>query len=245
MIRHRMVILIVVLGTSLNLYAQSGPAGDSHVAVTSDGGSADQPILVPVSIGNRTDSKYTPGPLDRSAWALEYKVEDVREAWLKSDKHSAAEVNNVRTSALEAANALSKISDGQLQLGGLIIKDEYACFGYVIAGANTTAKAEQRSLAKKAEHYCKNAALQLSKADDPRPGDGNARAVNEWESRGEEHPRVAYLLAMSKCLQATSSGNDRLKAEAVELLSSPEIPARYLDRYPPREDYVLRMCVTH
>jgi hypothetical protein len=245
MIRYRMATLIIVLGTILNSYAQSGPAGDSHVVVTDGGGPADQPMLVPVSIGNRTDSRYTPGPLDSTAWALEYKVEDVREMWLKSDKHNAAEVNTVQQSALEAADALSKISDGQLQLGGLIIKDEYACFGYVIAGANTTAKAEQRTLAKKAERYCKSAALQLSKADDPRPGDSNAQAVKEWESRGEEHPRIAYLLAMSKCLEATSSVDDRLKVEAVKILSSPEIPAHYLDRYPPREDYVLHMCVTH
>lgn len=242
MIRYRAASIITLgLVVLLPAFGQSGPAGDKSVGT--EPRSSGDPTFLPAKAGNVDEQsavKYTPGQLDRKAWALEDRVENVREIWLKSDKQDSAEVNFVRKLALTSADALAGIPDGRLNLGGLIIKDEYACFGYIIAGANTTPRTAQRSLAKTAEHYCRGAALQLAKAD--QPVDDNAKAVKDWESRGEEHPRIAYLLAMSKCLQATSPEDNRSATEAREILSS-EIPSYYLRRYPPKDDYVLKACV--
>ena len=224
---------------------QAGPQGDKSVGATEEWRPLVLASVVPAKIGminERGGDQYSEGPLDRAAWALEYKVENVREMWIKSEKQNPSEVDTVRKSALESANALAGIPDLQLHLGGLIIKDEYSCFGYVIASANTTKKSIQSLLAKRAEHFCKMAAIDLAKADSPK--DSNARAVKAWESHGEEHPRIAYLLAMSKCLEGTSSGNLRSEIEARDILST-EIPSYYLLRYPPEKDYVLRACVNN
>jgi hypothetical protein len=246
MIGYRAVGLVTVAFAGLlPAFGQAGPGGDRNVGATEEARSSAYPTVVPAKIGNINEQgavKYSPGPSDRKAWTLEYKVEDVREMWLKSDKQNVSEVNSVRKSALASADALAGIPDGQLNLGGLIIKDEYACFGYVIAGANTTSKSVQWLLARKAEHFCKAAASQLAKADEP--VDSNARAVKDWETHGEEHPRIAYLHAMSKCLEATSSGDGRSEKEAREILSS-EIPPYYLERYPAKDDYVLHECVDY
>lgn len=247
MTKYQMVALATLtLAAFLPSFGQSGPQGDKSVGAFEEARSSAHPAAVlPAKIGDSTEQvpiMYSLGPSDRTAWALEYKVENVREMWLKSDKQNSADVGLVRKSALLYANALARIPDRRLNLGGLIIKDEYACFGYVIAGANTVSKSSQRLLAEKAEHFCQVAALQLAKADEP--ADNNARAVREWEIQSDEHPRIAYLLAMSKCLKGASLGDNRPEKEARDILSS-NIPSYYLERFPPQDDYVLRACVNH
>jgi hypothetical protein len=185
---------------------------------------------------------YIAGPLDSWVWDLESRVNGVRKEWLNSDESNEADRAAVRRSALRNAQALASVPENKLGLGGVIVKSEYACFAFVIAAANGTSNQDQLSFARRAEVYCRDASLNLHKATDPSSKDQNSKAVAKWASTSEEQPRIDYLLAMSECLQATSSGSERLKEESIKIITT-QIPTYYLDRYPPARDIVLNHCI--
>jgi hypothetical protein len=210
---------------------QMGPEGDHHVVPTERPGTADGFSLASL----RPADGYVPGRADQKVWALQEEVKNVRQEWTDTRPHTVHQTSSMSDSALGLANALIRIPDKLLGLGALVIRDEYACFGLVIAGANSSSLQVRESLGRRAEILCASTSAHLRNANELASRDGSALAVIEWARSSDEAPRLAYLSAMSVCLQ---SPRRQVVSRAIQL-----IPAYYLTRYPPTQDVVLRSCV--
>jgi hypothetical protein len=217
-----------------------GPEGDGHVIEPDE-----SEIAVRVSFGSDqgTKGRYIPGQHDESVWALQSHINNVRQQWLSSLEHANAESSSIYDSALAYAERLVRIQNNVLGLGALVVRDEYACFGFIMAAANNASSQAQTVLGKRAETLCARAASYLRVARKHASKDASARAVMKWSSSSEEHARIAYLSAMSTCLQSVNAAKDVQGQEAIRILKT--IPDYYLARYPPANDAVLQYCVVH
>jgi hypothetical protein len=111
----------------------------------------------------------------------------------------------------------------------------------IIAAANSTSLRMKMVLGERAEALCTRAAAHLYNTSELASKNGSARAVMEWAGSSDEQPRIAYLSAMSFCLQSTTANND-LKLQA-SLRTIQSIPEYYLALFPPAADVVLKGCV--
>ncbi len=238
-IRVWMSVVLLFFISASSASAQKGPEGDGHVIPPAD--PTEQ--VVSVSLASRPGrmSAYVPGRLDESVWDLQSRVKDVRQQWLAASDQDNAKRKSIHDSALGYVEALVKIPNNALGLGALIVRDEYACFGLIIAAANSNSLQTQRTLGRRAEALCVSAATHLDVANELASNDSSARAVFEWSRSSDEQPRVAYLSAMSSCLQSTNASNDLRRQAARRTIQS--IPEYYLTRYPPVIDVVLKRCV--
>jgi hypothetical protein len=220
-------------------FAQKGPDGDHHVVSPPDQTERAGSVNF---LGNREAiNVYAPGLLDESVWALQSHIKAVRQQWIESIADDNDQKNSIHDSGVAFAEALVGIPNNVLGLGALIVRDEYACFGLIIAAANSTSSQTQMTLGKRAETLCESAAAYLRVAIEQASTDGSARAVMEWSRSSDEQPRIAYLLAMSSCLQSTNATNDFRQQAALRAMRS--IPEYYLTRYPPVGDEVLKRCI--
>ena len=208
-----------------------GPEGDHHVLTPHSD------VAVHASYNG-----YDPGKLDESVWQLQTSIKAVRQRWVESIKDGDSNKQSIQASALDYAVRLAAVPDNSLGLGALIVRDEYACYGYVIAAANSVSS-QKRTLGERSEELCKRAASHLSTANDLKFKDSSARAVADWASHSDEQPRILYLAAMSSCLQSAGAAHDPKLKAAQALLKS--IAADYLSRFPPAKDVVLNRCVAN
>lgn len=244
--RTRCLIIISFLSFSwLGASAQSGPEGDHHPGYSSKLTGDATAMQVNFTVGNTPkNADYVPGFLDNKVWQLESQIEAVRDMWLHVDRNNTHATADVRDTALRYTQSLVRIPNTGLGLGGLIVKNEYVCFGFVIAAANDKSQQDKLLHARAAQNYCERALFHLKRSLTLVPIDENARAVSAWASASSEQPRISYLAAMSECLLSTASGDPQLKKQSLDVIQN-EIPAYYIDRYPPSRDYVLSQCLTH
>jgi hypothetical protein len=219
-------------------FAKKGPEGDGHVVVEESGTG---PMNVAFNQDRVVRAGYLPGEKDSVVWALQMRVKEIRLRWIDVSTDDVAARKSIIDSALFYSAALAQLPDESLGIGGLIVRDEYACYGFVIAAANSATPADRARLGKRAERFCTSAERFLQVAYRDAGSETNAQAVVKWANGSDEQPRIIYLSAMSLCLQSGGAAGDSYRLAAKRALRF--VPQYYLNQYPPAEDDVLRRCL--
>jgi len=200
------------------------------------------PSPKPLSDDPAIKEGYEPGPGDPTIWGIEDRVNTLRGSWETVSYRGKGKLSSeVLERATQLAQELRDVDDHTLGPSGRFIKPTYACYAFIMAATTEPNPTNKTTWSQNAVDECLSAREYLSYVWKNKDLDASFRYVARWAREKEQEQFVVYLSAMATCVHAEATHTRTELAYVKAFLS--RLPTPYLERYPPKSDWVLRPCI--